>query len=341
MHADGAGTKTSLAYLYYKETGDISVFRGIAQDAAAMNVDDLICVGATDRFMLSNTIDRNAHRVGGAEIIKEVIDGFREFSEKMKPFGIDIRLSGGETADVGDLTPTLIVNSTVLTRFPREKIINCNNIKPGDIIIGLASFGKASYEDSYNAGMGSNGLTAARHILFHKKYAETYPETYSGTIPGDKVYCGPYSVSDTLPGADISVGKAVLSPTRTYLPVIKEILETRSDSIHGIIHCTGGGQVKCKNFGRGLHYIKDGLFPFPPLFKAIQSAGNIPMSEMFQIFNAGHRMELYADSSATADIIGIASGYSVEAKVIGRVEESASPRENALTIKYGGETMTY
>ncbi|MCL2164983.1 MAG: AIR synthase related protein [Oscillospiraceae bacterium] len=350
LHADGAGTKSSLAYLYFRETGDISVFRGIAQDAVVMNLDDLICVGASNKFVLSNTIGRNAHRVG-AQVIKEIIEGYRDFFEKMRPYGIEISMCGGETADVGDLVSTLIVDSTALARFSRRRIINCNNIKPGDVIVGLASFGKASYEDSFNSGIGSNGLTAARHILLSRKYALKYPETFSNTIPDDKVYCGPFSVEDALPGAStgmgadgdarISVGKALLSPTRTYLPVVKEILDEHFDCIHGIVHCTGGGQVKCKNFGIGLHYIKDNLFDVPPLFEAIKSAGAIPSSEMFQIFNMGCRMEIFTDPVNAQTIIDIADKYCIDAKITGYVEKSATSPQNSVTIKHDNEVMKF
>ncbi|MBE6612634.1 MAG: phosphoribosylformylglycinamidine cyclo-ligase, partial [Ruminococcaceae bacterium] len=289
MHADGAGTKSSLAYIKYKETGDISALYNIAQDSVVMNLDDLLCIGATDGFVLSNTIGRNAHRVGG-EAIKAVIDGYTDFCEMLRSYGVGIIMSGGETADVGDLVNTLIVDSTFFVRMKRSDVIDCDNIKPGDVIVGLASFGKAAYEKAYNAGMGSNGLTAARHLMLSHEYAAKYPETYSNTIDESKVYCGSYGVNDILPGTDVTVVDAVLSPTRTYAPIIKEILDTKREAVHGMIHCTGGGQAKCKNFGNGIHYIKDNLFDTPPLFREIRKNADIGDREMYQVFNMGHRM---------------------------------------------------
>ena len=365
MHADGAGTKSALAYLYYKETGDLSVFRGIAQDAIVMNIDDLACIGATDKFIFSNTIGRNAHRVDGA-VIKEIIDGYHEFAELMRPYGIEIELCGGETADVGDLVATLIVDSTVYVRLLRDKIVNCRNIKPGDVIIGLASDGQSTYEKAYNSGMGSNGLTAARHIMLKHEYAQKYPETYSPTIDAAQVYCGPYAVTDILPGTgispetgtlpetgilpgapEISVGKALLSPTRTYLPLLKELLSDEQvfQHIHGIIHNTGGGQIKCKKFGYGLHYIKDNLFPTPPLFQAIQAAAKLPASEMLQIFNVGYRMEFYCDPAVVPAILAAAERFHIGAQIVGSVEanDSADSKngENKVTVRYQGETITF
>lgn len=341
MHADGAGTKASLAYIKYNETGDFSAFSDIAQDSMVMNLDDLLCVGALDNFILSNTIDRNAHRVDG-NAIKAIIEGYQSFIKKMELYGINIYMSGGETADVGDLTATLIVNSTFFVRMKRSDVINCDTISAGDVIVGFASFGQASYEDKYNAGMGSNGLTAARHLLLSNYYADKYPETYSSTIDKSKVYCGKYKFEDKLPDSDISVGDAMLSPTRTYAPIIKEILYTDRDDIHGLIHCTGGGQLKCRNFGKHLHYIKDNLFDTPPLFKAIAENGEISEREMYQTFNMGHRLELFCKPEYADKFIDIAKKYNVDARVIGRVEESASDI-NTMTIydKLTGSIFEY
>lgn len=339
MHADGAGTKASLAYLKYSETGDFSAYRGIAQDSMVMNLDDLICVGATSGFIMSNTIDRNAHRVDG-NAIRAVIEGYSEFLGKLSSFGVDVNMCGGETADVGDLASTLIVNSTVFVRMRRSDIINCDNIKAGDIIVGLASFGQATYEDRYNAGMGSNGLTAARHLLLSKYYAEKYPESYSNTIDISKVYCGKYRLDDILPGSDVTVGDAMLSPTRTYAPVIKELLDSDRGAIHGIIHCTGGGQAKCRNFGIGLHYIKDDLFDVPPLFAAIGENGDIGEREMYQVFNMGHRMELYVSPETAERVIATAEKYRIGAKIVGHVEKSEDG-SNHVTIKTNGNTFEY
>ncbi|HEY8464409.1 MAG TPA: AIR synthase-related protein [Bacillota bacterium] len=340
MHADGAGTKSAVAYLGYKENANPSYFRGIAQDSLVMNLDDLICIGAVDNFLVSNTIGRNAHRIDQA-VLKNVIDGYQEFIDSMKPYGITITMSGGETADVGDLVATIIVDSTVFVRFHRKKVIDCDRIQPGDVIVGLASFGQASYERSVNSGIGSNGLTAARHLLLAHDYATKYPETYSPTIEMSKVYCGRYQFNDHLPGSSQTVGEALLAPTRTYLPVIKKVLETLADKIHGMIHCTGGGQVKCKSFGKGLHYIKDRLFPTPPIFAAIKAQGEIKPFEMYQIFNMGHRLEVYCDRETASQIIAIAEKYQVEAKVVGQVEPNEDPRENKVTVRHEGEEYSY
>lgn len=339
MHADGAGTKSSLAYIKYKETGDLSAFYNIAQDSVVMNLDDLLCIGATDGFVLSNTIGRNAHRVSG-EAIKQVIDGYTEFCEMLGKYGIGITMSGGETADVGDLVSTLIVDSTFFVRMKRSDVIDCDNIKPGDVIVGLASCGKASYEKAYNAGMGSNGLTAARHLMLSHEYAAKYPETYSNTIDDSKVYCGTYGVNDILPGTDVSVVDAILSPTRTYAPIIKEILDTKRSAVHGMIHCTGGGQAKCKNFGSGIHYIKDNLFEIPPLFAAIKKNADIGDREMYQVFNMGHRMELYVGKEDAQFIIDTAKKYGVDAKIVGHCEASEDG-SNKVTIKDCGNTFEY
>ncbi|MDR3120554.1 MAG: hypothetical protein LBU58_04380 [Clostridiales bacterium] len=352
MHADGAGTKSALAYLYYKETGDVSVFRGVAQDAVVMNLDDLACVGAVDGFLFSNTIGRNAHRVDGG-VLRQIIDGYREFAETLAGYGIRLTLCGGETADVGDLVGTIIVDSTVFVRFPLARAVNCANIRPGDVIVGLASDGRAVYEREPNSGIGSNGLTAARHILLNRAYADKYPETFSPTIEAGQVYCGPYAVTDPLPqtkgqtSPPTTVGRALLSPTRTYLPILKAALDDHFPRIHGIIHCTGGGQVKCKGFGRGLHYIKDALFAPPAIFAAIRSAGGLPADELYQIFNMGHRMEVYCDPAAAGDIIAIAGQFGVAAKVVGRVERNmdeisaVTDNGNKVTIAHAGGEVTF
>jgi phosphoribosylformylglycinamidine cyclo-ligase len=338
MHADGAGTKAALAYIKYNETGDFGAYYNIAQDSMVMNLDDLICVGATDGFIMSNTIDRNAHRVDG-NAIKSVIEGYSGFLSKMKRFGVNITMSGGETADVGDLASTLIVNSTLFVRLRRSDVISCDNISAGDVIVGFASYGQTAYEEHYNAGMGSNGLTAARHLLLSKYYAEKYPETYSNTIDSSKVYCGKYRLEDILPGSGVNVGDAMLSPTRTYAPVIKDILTANRADVHGIIHCTGGGQVKCKNFGHGLHYVKDELFPIPPLFRAISENGDVGMREMYQIFNMGHRMELFCTPDKADIMLAAAKKYGVDARIIGHVE--ANGNGNSVTITAGGYKFNY
>lgn len=338
MHADGAGTKAALAYIKYNESGDFGAYYNLAQDSMVMNLDDLICIGATDRFIFSNTIDRNAHRVDG-KAIKSIIEGYRDFANTMMRFGVNIIMSGGETADVGDLTSTLIVNSTLFVRLRRTDVINCDNIKPGDAIVGFSSYGQSAYEERYNAGMGSNGLTAARHLLLSKYYAEKYPETFSNTIDSSKVYCGKYRFEDNLPGSSVTVGDAMLSPTRTYAPIIKDILSNNRLDVHGIIHCTGGGQVKCKNFGINLHYIKDNMFPIPPLFRAIYDNGDIGMREMYQVFNMGHRMEIFCTPEKTQDMISAAQHYGVEARVIGHVD--ANEGSNNVTISAEGNTFVY
>lgn len=339
MHADGAGTKSSLAYLYYRETGDDEVFKGIAQDSIVMNLDDLICVGATSAFILSNTIGRNAHRVDGG-VIKKIIEGYAEFADSMKAFGIDIVLSGGETADVGDLVSTLIVDSTFYTKLLKSRVVDCGGIRDKDVIVGLSSTGKAVYENEENMGIGSNGLTAARHLLLSSEYRARYPETYSSTMKQEMAYCGKYRVCDPLPGTRVSVGKALLSPTRTYAPVIKAVLDQHFSEIHGIIHCTGGGQVKCKNFGSGLTYIKDSLFEIPPLFREIGNHPDITPREMFRVFNMGHRMELYCPPRTAGNIIAIAERFGIEAKIVGRVQ-AGEDEKNRTVIRYGNEEYRY
>ena len=340
LHADGAGTKSSVAYLMFKETGNYDWFKGLAQDSLVMNTDDLACVGALNNLSLSNTIGRNAHLVDGKAIAK-VIEGYDEMIAKLADLGIDIKMCGGETADVGDLVRTLIVDSTIVAREKRDNIINAANIKPGDIIVGLASFGQATYESSYNSGMSSNGLTAARHMLLSKYYFENYKESFSDTIGEDKAYCGKYRLTDKLPGSEQTVGEAILSPTRTFMPVIKAVLEKYRSGIDGIIHCTGGGQAKCRDFGNNVRYVKDNLFELPPLFKAVYESGEIPMKEMFQVFNCGHRIEFYCDSEETAaGIMEIASSFNIESRIVGHVEQS-NGNNNEVIIKYQGEEFVY
>ena len=333
MHADGAGTKSSLAYAYWRETGDMSVWHGIAQDAIVMNTDDLLCVGITGGMMLSSTIGRNKMRVPG-EVIAAVIEGSQMFVEKMQKYGIDITLTGGETADVGDLVRTIIVDSTVCARAFKSDIIDNKNIAAGDVIVGLASFGKAEYEDEYNGGMGSNGLTSARHDVFSKEIAEKYPETYESGISSEFVYTGSKRLTDIEPETGLTYGKLVLSPTRTYAPVIKQMLEACRKDIHGMIHCTGGAQTKVLGFIGNLRIVKDNLFPTPPLFRTIQEESKTPWSEMYKVFNMGHRMEIYTTDTAAAQIIDISRSFGVDARVIGRAEAAAAP-EVELKTSYG------
>ncbi|MCR5803593.1 MAG: phosphoribosylformylglycinamidine cyclo-ligase [Clostridia bacterium] len=340
IHADGAGTKSSVAYLMYKETGNYDWFKGLAQDSLVMNTDDLACVGCCENLVLSNTIGRNAHLVDGKAIAK-VIEGYNEMVEKLNSYGVGIKMCGGETADVGDLVRTMIVDSTIVARIKRSDVINAANIKPGHVIVGLASFGQATYEDSYNSGMSSNGLTAARHMLLSNYYAQNFKESYSDTIPEDKAYCGKYRLLDKLPGTDVTVGEAILAPTRTFLPVIVPVLEKYRDSISGIIHCTGGGQAKCRDFGKNIKIVKDNLFEFPPLFQAIYESGEIPMKEMFQVFNCGHRIEFYCDESVAQGIIDIAKSFNIDAQIVGHVEALEQPGENVVVIRKNGEEFIY
>ncbi|MGV6845377.1 MAG: AIR synthase related protein [Lutibacter sp.] len=334
MHADGAGTKSSLAYAYWKETGDLSVWKGIAQDALIMNIDDLLCVGATENILLSSTIGRNKNRIPG-EVIAEIINGTEELLADLNKYGIAIKSTGGETADVGDLVQTIIVDSTVTARIKKSKVINNANIKAGDVIVGLASFGKATYEKEYNGGMGSNGLTSARHDVFSKYLAEKYPETYDKQVPDELVYSGNIKLTDEVLNSPLNAGKLVLSPTRTYAPIIKEVLNKyNAEDIHGMIHCSGGAQTKILHFINNLHVIKDNLFEIPPLFKLIQEQSKTTWKEMYQVFNCGHRMELYVNKSIAENIIAISKKFNVDAQIIGRVEASNSKK---LTIesKYG------
>ena len=330
MHADGAGTKSSLAYMYWKETGDISVWKGIAQDALIMNIDDLLCVGATDNIMLSSTIGRNKSKIPG-EVLSAIINGTEELIADLKGFGVTIHSTGGETADVGDLVRTIIVDSTVTARMKRSEVIDNANIKPGDVIVGLESFGQASYETEYNGGMGSNGLTSARHDVFHKYLADKYPESFDVAVPEELVYSGNVKLTDSVENSPINAGKLVLSPTRTYAPIIKEILSKfDSKTVHGMVHCSGGAQTKILHFVENLHIVKDNLFPVPPLFKLIQEQSNTDWKEMYQVFNCGHRMEIYVSPEIAQDIIAISKSYNVNAQIVGSV---ASADTKKLTIK--------
>lgn len=340
IHADGAGTKSSVAYLMYKETGSYDWFEGLAQDSLVMNTDDLACVGCYENMVLSNTIGRNAHLVDGKAISK-VIDGYNKAIDKLEKNGVSIKMCGGETADVGDLVRTLIVDSTIVARIKRSEVISAANIKPGNVIVGLASSGQATYEDSYNSGMSSNGLTAARHMLLSKYYYENYKESFSDTIPENKAYCGKYRLTDNLPGTDITVGQAILSPTRTFLPVIVPVLKKYRSSISGIIHCTGGGQAKCRDFGSNIRIVKDNLFELPPLFQAIYESGEIPMKEMFQVFNCGHRIEFYCDESVAEGIIEIAKSFNVDARIVGHVEALEQAGPNEVIIRNNNEEYLY
>ncbi|HKK12252.1 MAG TPA: AIR synthase related protein [Flavobacteriaceae bacterium] len=334
MHADGAGTKSSLAYMYWKETGDLSVWKGIAQDALIMNIDDLLCVGATDNIMLSSTIGRNKNRIPG-EVISAIINGTEELISELATFGVNIHSTGGETADVGDLVRTIIVDSTVTARMKRSEVIDNANIKAGDVIVGLASFGQATYEKAYNGGMGSNGLTSARHDVFHKYLAEKYPESFDASVPEDLVYSGKMKLTDTVENAPLDAGKLVLSPTRTYAPIIKKILSKyNKQTIHGMVHCSGGAQTKILHFVNNLHIIKDNLFPVPPLFKLIQQQSKTNWKEMYQVFNCGHRMELYVSPDIADDLISISRSFNVDARVVGRVEVSNS-KMLTITSEFG------
>lgn len=333
MHADGAGTKSSLAYLYWKETGDMSVWKGIAQDALIMNIDDLLCVGATDNILLSSTIGRNKLLIPG-EVISAIINGTEELLAELRELGVNIVSTGGETADVGDLVRTIIVDSTVTCRMKRSDVINNANIAGGDVIVGLSSSGKATYEKEYNGGMGSNGLTSARHDVFAKYLAEKYPESFDKNVPDELVYSGNVKLTDPVEGVDIDAGKLVLSPTRTYAPVIKKLLDKMRGKIHGMVHCSGGAQTKILHFIENKHVIKDNLFPTPPLFKLIQDQSGTDWKEMYKVFNMGHRMEIYLSPEDANDVIEIAQSFGIEAQIVGRVEVST---ENKLTIisEYG------
>jgi phosphoribosylformylglycinamidine cyclo-ligase len=333
MHADGAGTKSSLAYMYWKETGDISVWKGIAQDALIMNIDDLLCVGATENIMLSSTIGRNKNLING-DVLSEIINGTEELLFEYKKYGVNIISTGGETADVGDLVRTIIVDSTVVSRMKRSDVINNANIKGGNVIVGLSSFGIATYETEYNGGMGSNGLTSARHDVFSKVLAEKFPESYDPSVPENLVYSGTKKLTDKIEGTNLDAGKLVLSPTRTYAPIIKEILDKFRDRIDGMVHCSGGAQTKVLHFVNNIHIIKDNLFALPPLFKMIQQESDTDWKEMYKVFNMGHRMELYVSPEIAEDIIQISKSYNVDAKIVGRVEKSKT-KQLTINSEYG------
>jgi phosphoribosylformylglycinamidine cyclo-ligase len=332
MHADGAGTKSSLAYTYWKETGDISVWRGIAQDAIIMNLDDLLCVGATDNILLSSTIGRNKNLIPG-EVIAAIINGTEEILSELRDAGIGIYSTGGETADVGDLVRTIIVDSTVTCRMKRDDVISNHRIQPGDVIVGLASYGQANYETEYNGGMGSNGLTSARHDVFNKTIANKYPESYDAAIPYELIFSGSKNLTDLIDignGQTVTAGKLVLSATRTYAPIIKTILDGYRNQVHGMVHCSGGAQTKVLHFIDELHIIKDNLFPIPPLFKLIQEESKTSWQEMYKVFNMGHRMELYVPQEIAADLIAISKSFGVDAQIIGRVEKAETKK---VTVK--------
>lgn len=333
MHADGAGTKSSLAYAYWRETGDLSVWKGIAQDALIMNLDDLLCVGATDNILVSSTIGRNKRLIPG-EVIAAIINGTEDLLASMREMGVGIYSTGGETADVGDLVRTIIVDSTVTCRMRRADVIDNANIRPGDVIVGLASFGQATYEDSYNGGMGSNGLTSARHDVFNKTVAAEYPETYDNAIDEELVYCGGVGLTDKVDGVSVDAGHLVLSPTRTYAPVIKKILSEMRADIHGMVHCTGGAQTKVLHFVDGVHVVKDNMFPVPPLFALIQKQSGTDWREMYKVFNMGHRMEIYLSPENAARVMEISESFGIPARVIGRVEAS-DKTSLTITSEYG------
>ena len=337
MHADGAGTKSSLAYIYWKATGDLSVWKGIAQDALIMNIDDLLCVGATGPILVSSTIGRNKNVIPG-EVLSEIINGTEEVLQELRNYGLDIHSTGGETADVGDLVRTIIVDSTVVCRMKRSDVISNGNIQAGDVVVGLASYGQATYEDSYNGGMGSNGLTSARHDVFHHELATLFPESYDAAIPEEFVYSGMVKLTDSIEGSPLNAGKLVLSPTRTYAPIIIEMLAKFRKDIHGMVHCSGGAQTKVLHFIDDLHIIKDSLFETPILFKLIQSQSQTPWQEMYKVFNMGHRMELYVPKEIAGELIKISKNFGVEAKIIGYVEASKGSK---VTIKSSNGEFVY
>ncbi|WP_372775459.1 AIR synthase related protein [Mangrovibacterium sp.] len=337
MHADGAGTKSSLAYMYWKETGDISVWKGIAQDALIMNIDDLLCVGAVDNILLSSTIGRNKNRIPG-DVIAAIINGTDELCRELQEMGVGVYPTGGETADVGDLVRTIIVDSTVTCRMKRSEVISADNIQAGDVIVGLASFGQATYEKEYNGGMGSNGLTSARHDVFANYLAQKFPESFDAEVPADLVYSGSKKLTDAIDGLDIDAGKLVLSPTRTYAPVIKKMLDQHRSDIHGMIHCSGGAQTKVLHFVDDVHIIKDNMFPVPPLFKLIQEESKTEWPEMYKVFNMGHRMEIYVKPELAETIVAISKSFNIDAQVVGRVDACQGKK---LTIKSEFGTFEY
>jgi phosphoribosylformylglycinamidine cyclo-ligase len=337
MHADGAGTKSSLAYAYWRETGDMSVWRGVAQDAVVMNTDDLLCVGATDNILLSSTIGRNKRLIPG-EVVSAIINGTEEFLQRMRDMGVGVWSTGGETADVGDLVRTVIVDSTVTARMRRNDVIDNRNIRAGAVVVGLSSFGQATYESEYNGGMGSNGLTSARHDIFGREVAEKYPESYDEGIPAEVAYTGSYMLTDIEPETGMTMGKLALSPTRTYAPVIRRVLAECRGAVQGIVHCSGGGQIKALHFIEGLHVIKDNLFPTPPLFRIICEQSGASLDEMLRVFNMGHRMELYAEPSAASAIIDISQEFGIDARIVGRVEAATTAQ---VTVIHEGQRCEF
>ncbi len=338
IHADGSGTKSILGYLAYKETGSASVFHGIAQDSIVMNLDDLLCVGVNGRILIANTVNRNALNCPG-EVVAALIEGSESYLAKLRSLGVKIYSGGGETADVGDLTGTLVVDSTAVAVMRKHDVLTAATIKPGLVIVGLSSTGQASYEDRENSGIGSNGLTSARHEMLSSYYADNYPETFDSNVPADLRYCGPYRLHDPLPGSELTVGDALLSPTRSYAPVIYQLLEAHPGLIKGLIHCSGGAQTKCLKFSSNIHFIKDRLFPTPPIFKTIQKVSGTAWKEMYKVFNMGHRMEVYCTPTAAKTVIKVAKGFNIEAKVIGRTE--ASKGGNKLSLTHKGQVFTY
>lgn len=341
IHADGSGTKSILAYLHYRETGDPSVFRGIAQDSIVMNVDDLLCAGVTERILLSSTVNRNARNFTG-EALAELIQGTEDFLATLREYGVNIVSGGGETADVGDLTGTVTVDSCAVAVMDREQVVDNARIGPGLSIIGLASYGKAKYETTTNSGIGSNGLTSARHDMLSSHYRENYPETFDPNTDTEYVYCGPHRMQDNLPGSEQTVGEALLSPTRTYAPVIYQLLTQHSDKVVGLVHCSGGGQTKCIRFGRNVHFIKDNFLPVPPIFCEIQKASGTSTKEMFQVYNMGHRMEIYCRPENADEILSLIEPFEIDAQVIGRTEASQQPDgRNHVTVRYKDEVLEY
>lgn len=341
IHADGSGTKSLIAYLHYKETGDAAIFRGIAQDSIVMNLDDLLCVGATGPILINSTVNRNARNFPG-EALAELINGTEAFLANLRAHGVDIVSGGGETADVGDITDTVTVDSCAVAVMDRDKVITGEKIVPGLAIIGMSSAGQASYESFSNSGIGSNGLTSARHELLAPYYRETYPETYDKATDPSLVYCGPYRLTDPLPGSDMTVGEGILSPTRTYAPVITKLLAEHREAVRGLVHCSGGGQGKCLRFGRGVHFIKDQLMPIPPIFNAIQEASGTSWQEMYQVFNMGHRMELYCPPETTNELLAVVRSFGIDAQVIGHTEATTrDDGRNHLTLTHAGEALVY
>jgi phosphoribosylformylglycinamidine cyclo-ligase len=340
MHADGAGTKSSLAYLVWKETGDLSVWKGIAQDALVMNLDDLLCVGALGPILVSSTIGRNKARIPG-EVISALIGGTETLLEELRGLGIDIRSTGGETADLGDLVRTVVVDSTVVARMRRDEVIDNSRIRPGDVIVGWASDGQASYEDAYNGGMGSNGLTSARHDVFKKELAARYPESFAPEVDPSLVYTGSYGLSDSVAGSPLDAGHLVLSPTRTYAPVVKELLSNHRSAVHGMVHCSGGGQTKVLHFVEGVHVVKDQLFPVPVLFETIQKESGTPWNEMYQVFNMGHRMEIYLAPEDASAALAAAQKFGIAAQIVGRVEEAPAGAKASLELRTPHGNFSY